>query len=439
LFRLSFDPAGWGSQRLISLYKSLSSIVPMDNALLRSMCARLDYLATHSASSNVGTQPGEPHSVEPQSVETRPEEKRQDDSDHRSYSESFRESEQELDDGVTFDELYETILQRAQEPAQKLNPSIKRLDFGGRDEYRVTKLTEYTMKGGSRVRIDSINELIHRINTHTKNCKHSGGRGRPSGFRTFERDDTKSTPTKLPNGLHVFSVPQDSTPSLQEAALFEIEELFNQQLNLRTRDPFFLQYNPSPRSNVILFLDAPNPRPFDPFKTVMQRLHSKCPALTEYILIYCKQFMQLLGISQDELEKANLTLVFYPEEAGLNPHVDSTEPFEGSIGPILTIGMGKGIKMLDMLPSLEDSEFPVRIYSEPNQFFIMDGRSRVTWSHCLPWLRRGIKQWTVAIKFPQLRGSHVTNERFSYDTRLGYTLVSQIPYHLEPNYPIPVA
>jgi hypothetical protein len=398
----------------------------MDTALLRSMCARLDYLAMQSASSSVGTQPDEPP----------PEEKSHDDSDHRAYSESFRESEQELDGGVTFDELYETILQRAQEPAQKLNPSIKRLDFDGRDDYRVKRLTEYVTKSGKRVPIDSINELIHRINTHTKNCRLSGGRGRSSGFRTFERDDTRDTATKVPNGLHLFSVPRASTLSLQEAALLEIEELFNQQLNPRTRDPFFLQYNPSPRSNVILFLDAPNPRPFDPFKSVMQRLHLKCPALTEYILIYCKQFMQLLDISQEQLEKANLTLVFYPEEAGLNPHVDSTEPFEGSIGPILTIGMGKGTKMLDMLPSLEDTEYPMRINSQPNQFFIMDGRSRVTWSHCLPWLRRGIKQWTVAMKFPELKGTHVKYEEFTLDARLGHTLKGRIPYHIPPNYPI---
>jgi hypothetical protein len=227
----------------------------------------------------------------------------------------------------------------------------------------------------------------------------------------------------------MFDVPYDSIAEVKDEALCQIKSLFRNQL--RTPDRDILMYDPRPRSNVILFYDAERQTNRPSFKTVIKRLRMETPALAEYILIYCKQFMQLTGISVDQLEKANLTLVYYPIKAGLNPHIDSVRPFDGEMGPILTVSMGSGVKMLDMLPSLETEGFAVRTFSKPNQFTIMDGKARVTWSHGLPWYR-DIEQWTVAVKFPALEVVQKHTKPFVYTNDKGVTITIDVPFHLQP-------
>ena len=119
--------------------------------------------------------------------------------------------------------------------------------------------------------------------------------------------------------------------------------------------------------------------------------------------------MELFDLDKIQLEKSQISLVRYDPEAGLNPHIDSIHQFGDTIGPIATIAIGTGQKMFDMLPTLlTKEEKPVRIYSQPNQMTIMDGISRVAWSHALPW-KYNQEQFTVAINFPNCRDQRNTN------------------------------
>jgi len=283
-------------------------------------------------------------------------------------------------------------------------------------------LMPYT-ENGQTYELDNIQEIINRTNDHTKHCVNV------RSVKTYATSNIKGDTPPLPDGLHMFDVPYDSIAEVKDEALCQIKSLFQNQL--RSRDREILMYDARPENNVILFYNLENQANSPSFKTVITKLRMETPALAEYILIYCRQFMQLMGIGVDQLEKANLTLVYYPIHAGLNPHIDSVRPFKGEMGPILTVSMGSGVKMLDMLPALESEGFAVRTFSKPNQFTIMDGKARVTWSHGLPW-GRDIEQWTVAVKFPGLDVAQKHTKPFVYTNNRDVTITIDIPFHLQP-------
>lgn len=295
-----------------------------------------------------------------------------------------------------FDAWYHWILSLHLAYPSEIVPEIAQLCLPT-ENYKANELTfneyAYTDKSGTTFPIDNIREIIPAANRFLGKCNDS----RP--FKTYITTRVMSSfGLSAPSGVHIFDPPRDLSASLCRDALDEIQSLFNQELT--RRNPLFLMYDPPSKAcNVLLFYNPKAIQHQPTFKEVIERLHSRAPRLTEYILLYCNVFVRLLCIDTDRLERAQLSLVYYPKNAGLNPHIDSIFQFNGTIGPIFTIAMGTGRKMFDMLPTLEHIGTPTRIYSRPNQFTVMDGMSRVSWSHCLPW-GNTMEQWTVALKFP---------------------------------------
>ena len=299
---------------------------------------------------------------------------------------------------------------------QEVIPDIKRLELD--DKYRPKQLQPNRGRDGRIYPLNNISDVIRAANLYLHSCGTND-----TSFKTHysdmrDKDDT----CVIPRGLHVFDHPRSAVSlELANDASVEIKQLFERQSICR--DNQIIMINPQdPRrpTNSIAFYSLKQPQPT--FMQAMQIPSVETPRLVEYIMIYCKIFMDLMGMGNDELLQSQLSLVYYESSAGLNPHIDSIHQFEGSIGPILTIAIGTGAKMFDMLPTLVDGT-PVRIFSKPNQFTIMDGVSRIGWSHGLPW-GYGPEQWTVAVKFPALKNVHHC-EIFNYNN-----IDFEIPYYL---------
>ena len=273
--------------------------------------------------------------------------------------------------------------------------------------YRAPSLPPYTDKQGQTFPNDSVAQLITSANIFLKN----GG-----GCKTLCKA-TLGKNVEMPQGLHLFQGPPISN-EVKERALAEITQLFANPGNIPMTDN---PPKPKPTNNILFWSHQKNAKqPF--FQETMEILRARTPALAEYAARCCAAIMQLLGIDSHEMFKANLTLVHYDPGAGLNAHIDSVYQFDGTVGPICTIALGTGEKLLDMLPTLVDGR-PTRIRSNPHQIVVMDGMSRVGWSHALPW-GYDLEQWTLVFKFPGLRRiKHI--EDFTYD---GYSF--QIPYYL---------
>ena len=281
------------------------------------------------------------------------------------------------------------------------------------ESYRALRLQPYVDKSGIVFPLNHIREIIPSANRHLRTC--AGGKA----FKTFFTSRFIDGEQILPDGLQIFDF--DVEKELALNAMTEITKLYNTQV--RNRDPRILMINPNTRpTNTILFYMPGGEQPT--FLDVIKILHTHTPNLAEYIMTYCRAIMGLFSIDQAQLETSQISLVRYDPKAGLNPHIDSIHQFRDTIGPIATIAIGTDEKMFDMLPTLLTAENkPIRIYSQPNQITIMDGMSRVAWSHALPW-GYNQEQYTVAIKFPAL-GTPKRHKNFVYQ---GVT--TQVPYYL---------
>ena len=284
--------------------------------------------------------------------------------------------------------------------------------------FRAAKLEPYRDKKGLTYPINDIREIIPAANRYLRRCVEM------RAFKTYLDgvSEEKALNVVIPDGLHVFDIPSTISVEIASDALLDIKHLFKRQIV--NRDHGILMLNPNSRpTNTILFYSRDGPQPS--FLEVLQCLYYEAPSLARYIVMYCAVFMQLLKIDEGQLHRAQISLVHYDSLAGLNPHIDSIHQFEDTMGPIFTIAMGNDEKMFDMLPTLIDGT-PVRIYSQPNQFTVMDGMSRVGWSHGLPWGCE-LEQWTVAVKFPGIVGEELPLrfEEFHYNG-----VVTRVPYYL---------
>jgi hypothetical protein len=315
-------------------------------------------------------------------------------------------------------EWYDALLRRDVPTPPERQPNVWKLRIN--ETYRAHTLLPYVDKSGHTCPIEDINEIVTRANAFVGECV--GGHS----FKTYIRDQTRVKET-LPPGLHVFEAP-DIGDTLRNGALADIAWLFNEQI--RHRDDRILRIDPNrPPTNTILFYSRKEKQ--QSFLEVISILREKTPKLAEYVMVYCKAVMNILKIDEPQLQRCSLSLVHYDAGAGLNPHIDSLFPFDGTIGPIATIAMGerRREKYLDMLPTLTDGH-PVRVVSYPDEIMLMDGLSRIAWSHCLPW-KYDNEQFTIAIKFPALeRQAPIHYDRFKY-----MDIVTAIPSYVHASRP----
>ena len=289
-------------------------------------------------------------------------------------------------------------------PEELIKINVRRLDVP--NGYQTKTLEPYRDKEGNLFPNDNIGQIITSANMFLKKIP----------FKTHHWTNTRSL-SKVPQGLHLFQAPF-LPDGLKQHALREMQTLFWDHAKT---DDIPMTNRGRTKTNHILFYSLDKSVPQPTFSQAMQKLHDRTPNLAMYILHYCAIIMKLFQLST--LDSANLTLIHYDRGAGLNAHIDSIFQFGNTIGPICTIAMGRSPKMFDMLPTLTTDGSPIRIYSQPDQLTIMDGISRVAWSHALPW-GYDCEQWTVAIKFPALDKT-ARIEPFEFDgVQVG------IPYYL---------
>lgn len=262
--------------------------------------------------------------------------------------------------------------------------------------------------------IVNVQELVPAANRHLKQC--AGGRA----FKTYVANDTGER-TIPPDGMHLFRKPVEITDSLYRDALYDLHVIFKNPEHIRNRNIHMLNPN-TPPTNKILFYSRDSDQPS--FNEVIETMRRITPRLTEYTLIYWETIRDMLGTTNDEMEKVSLSLVHYDRMAGLNPHIDTVHIFGNTLGPIFTVAIGDSEKMLDMLPLLlPENHKPTRLFSRPNEIMVMDGASRILWAHAKPW-SNPVEQYTLVFKFPELKKKIKTEQFVFEDTRI------DIPYYL---------
>lgn len=127
--------------------------------------------------------------------------------------------------------------------------------------------------------------------------------------------------------------------------------------------------------------------------------------LSNIIEEYIQYFFIKYNIKKEKeeyiLSKLQLGLLKYSKNDGIWLHIDNIKRYDQ--GPIATISIGPKYNFYDLAPSLiNDPKIkPLRIKMDEGSLFIMDGSSRIEWSHGLPYnnpYNENIK-YTITFKF----------------------------------------
>lgn len=254
--------------------------------------------------------------------------------------------------------------------------------------------------------------------------------------KTHWRDGTRER-MPAPNGLHVFR--PISSPANMRAAVESLSALFdmveNPQCRRRTnvtyRDPRFQMRGLLPGNpNNILFI-VPGGLTQPQFRVVMRSLAEYDRMLHDFVMRHAHYCLRLMGSDESAFDDMQLQLVHYTGNGhgGLLAHIDAVEPFKDTIGPIFTVNMNHEPKAFDLLPTLKQNGTPaVRLITNLGEITMMDGESRIAWSHSIPFGNRH-HAYTVAFKFP-------CQPQYMADRSGGYSRVLEtyIPQNLAVQY-----
>ena len=212
-------------------------------------------------------------------------------------------------------------------------------------------------------------------------------------------DDKCTVPAAKPPGLRVWALEgqQDLQPVVDELQFFFDEERAQPTL------PF---YNMAPYNKLyILFTDKDPEMEQMTLSKALRVLRFRTPKVYELTMTMCLSIQALLQVSWDVLEEnSNLGIIRYHPGAGFQTHIDNIVRSSGSVGPVFTMSLGEntGTKYFDMFPVVEhEKHTPVRISTPMGSIILMDGISRLEWSHGIP---EGdpTERWTIMLKFKQI-------------------------------------
>lgn len=268
--------------------------------------------------------------------------------------------------------------------------------------YFITKLPAVRVAGRSRASyyMKDIGEAVYYANNFD-------GKDPEKAWVTDEKDDEI---VPAPNGLHVFpSLFSDDEVLVRIESLRKLFRLVEkgpeegEEAVIEKNDPRFQTrefLGPGRAPNNILFIANGGAQP--PYRNCMRHILSYDRDLHDFIARYAEFYQVVMGITADEFATCQLQLVHYFPGKGLNAHIDSVSAFGNTLGPIFTINMNEQVKPFDLYPTFKQPGTPVlRIFTEKGQTTMMDGESRILWSHGIPY-GSGSDNFTIAFKFPCL-------------------------------------
>jgi hypothetical protein len=123
-----------------------------------------------------------------------------------------------------------------------------------------------------------------------------------------------------------------------------------------------------------------------------------------------------------------LVLNKYSAERGLALHADNIIRYDIE-GPVCVISVGPEFSYIDFAPSgihIENSQLtPVRIKIPEGSMYIMDGVSRLEWSHGIPFDAGFTKtKFSIMFKLPRLKNYKVAKHSSLFDTDIYESIIN---------------
>jgi hypothetical protein len=217
---------------------------------------------------------------------------------------------------------------------------------------------------------------------------------------------------KIPQGLHVFKGPTLNFDQFNKL----VSKLFNfvakNKKNLAQIHPMYTHFKHRMRGNNYALFDDDSTRDF--------LLISECLKIYDFQLFqsilecgrYCTKIM---GLPDEQLNKCHLQIIHYNPNKGLLPHIDAVHTHNNSVGPTFTFNLDKGVKIFDLLPTLDSNGTPCRLFTTQGQCTVMDNVARLLWTHAIP-SNLDYHRYSLVFKFPEMQRLDVIfNEFFNIE------------------------
>jgi hypothetical protein len=223
------------------------------------------------------------------------------------------------------------------------------------------------------------------VNTNTK-------------IKTSVNDKCVESGLGLPPGMRVFA--PIVGPKDLRGVIRELTRLYGEEARHRTLPHYCMA--PYNDFNILFTSKNPEDRQMS-FAEALDVLRERTHGTAMLVTAYAESIRNLLNISQETFEKdANLGIIRYSPGAGFQTHIDNIVRSNREEGPVFTMSLGgSGLKCVDMFPVIDHWDAPRRICTPVGSIILMDGVSRLQWSHGIP---EGdpTERWTIMIKFRQI-------------------------------------
>lgn len=205
---------------------------------------------------------------------------------------------------------------------------------------------------------------------------------------------------RLPQGLCVYEPP----PALDFGRNLEVlDNLFSfveeKGDEARALHPKYGRFKMRVRGRNNVLFDDDDTRDF---RLNLESLGVFDRGLRDFILGCGEYCMEIMGLPKERLGECQLHIVHYLPGGGIPPHIDAVHTQGGTLGPVFVFNMDQRRKEFDMLPTIDREGTPFRLFTTQGQCTVMDGVSRLLWSHAVPE-ELDSHRYSVAYKFPEMQ------------------------------------
>lgn len=221
-------------------------------------------------------------------------------------------------------------------------------------------------------------------------------------YINMERKQTTSVHTRqgdrcqAPTGVHVF---ENRSIEFSPRFFSELEGLY-----AATPADVLRDRGDDGRASNLIFHSSKHIDSPSNYGMNIEILKNHAPEVGRIMETYAHGVREALHASDSQLRECSMSIIRYDVGCGIRQHIDNIAGSLGfEVGPLVSIAVGQGEKYLDMLPTVTNDRSlkPVRITVNQGDVIVMDGPSRLEWSHSVPFGHSHV-MYSLLLKFKTL-------------------------------------
>ena len=197
----------------------------------------------------------------------------------------------------------------------------------------------------------------------------------------------------------------DKTPSISslwDQGKSGLMDLFTSELARSDRLPFtdvrakngmYVMFAPKEDKGRFMYADS------------LSMLQARSPSVARLVSAYHDNICQIYGVDKEAaMPITQMMLIHYEPGHGISTHVDNLAHW--GCGPIMSVSVGPKEMAYDLLPCMDPSKQPLRVFFKEGQLVGLTGAQRLS-AHAIANGLYDQCKWSILFRFDRLPGDHV--------------------------------